>query len=413
MPLRLFVCAALIAGILTSGCFFGVTSYRDEDNALVYVGLVQNEGAPLVNPVVQGTFYDANGNVIATQEGSACRVMPSGSIAAFKVTLPPNTAQPAKADWKLTGEAVDDAYLAEGLTGMLFGDGDSFPPGEPRSHFGEMRNNSGNTYSGGDACVAWTNDRGEVLRMSSGSAAGLKFAPGGVLPFVVREDVPPEATGALLFLDAGVTPPGRPAPTFVEFPRSAFQHALEQSGPSPTGGLAGTLFLGLGELHNTGSTLAFMDLVAVTRDAAGHPTGMSDSYNASFCRVPAAPGGFTYGSYIFNAAGTAPALEVKIEGVYHPLNTTEIIATSGVTHSSSGAGERVRGTIKNTTSETLTSVDACAGVYDASGKVIGAFPGYPTLPAGGLAPNQTVSVTIDVPTFGNANSAKLIASGRP
>ncbi len=398
-----------IAGVvtlLTTGCFLNVSSYTDDDGSIVYVGEVTNDGAPLSFALVEGTFYDANGAVITTATGPVCRVMPAKSIAAFKVVLPPGTAQPARAEWKLTGDRIEDAGLADGLSGQLLGSSPTSAGQTKPAVYGEMRNNSNREYRRGYVCVAWKNVKGDVIRVATGTAAGVRFSPGDVLPFVVYEDVPADAVGVEFYLDAGVFPPPMTPPDVVDLPEGAFQHALRRSGP-PIGGGPGTLFLGLGEVHNDGDSMLVIDMSATTRDASGDVNGVSGG--SGFCRVPAAPGGFTYGSYVLtSASGPTPPLDLKIEGEVVDPGDMEILDANNVTDSGSGAGVTVKGTVRNTSGKTLQSVFVCAGVYDSSGTVIGAFPGEADLPAGGLAPNATVQV----PAFGDGASAKMIAAGR-
>jgi hypothetical protein len=375
----------------------------------VYVGEVTNDGPPLSVPVVEGTFYDAAGNVIATESGRACRVMPSKGISAFKVVLPPGTPDPARAEWKLAGETTDDAGLATGLTAELFGTGPAFAGATKGQVFGEIRNNSTNVYQFGFVCVAWVNAKGEVIRVAEGTAAGMKFAPGDVLPFSVFEDIPPEAVDAVFFLDAGVTLPPRPAPVFVPLAGSAFQNKSEVVFPGPNGG---TVMLGTGEIRNTSSSTIAAVVSASTRGADGHPNGAS--VGGGECRVPAEPGGITYGSYILvSAASGAPPLDVKLDAIAAPESgAPEILSVSGVTRSNASGGlQRVRGTIRNDSGARLSTIFFCAAVYDANGDVIGMAPGFAEVPMDGLAPNETITVQADVPAFGTGTSAKMIAAG--
>jgi hypothetical protein len=409
---RMAAASAMIAlALIGGGCFLNSTHYQAKDGSTVYVGKVVNDGPPLSDPIVEGTFFDANDTVITKASGPACRVMPTKFAAAFKVTLPPGTAPAARVEWKLTGTTVDNPYLATDLTAQLFGTGPPLIGSDKPQFFGEITNNSANTYLRGHVCAAWMNAAGEVVRVASTEASGLRFNPGDVLPFALSEDVPQEATQVEFFLDAGVTTPGSPPFTFVRLPPSAFQHATQRSGPLPGGG--GTGFLGIGEVRNAGSTPIIVVVGAVTRGADGHPNGVSAGND--FCGVPAYAGGFTYGSYVLTTAQSpAPPLELNIDGEAFPaefelpLTPTNVAKVGGAT-----LGQRVTGTVKNTTGKTLRLINACAGVYDAAGNVVGAFPVRPTMPAGGLAPNASVTFSVDVPTFGTAKTVKAIAAGIP
>jgi hypothetical protein len=392
-------------GLLMSGCFLNVTSYQDKDGSIVYVGEVQNGGAPLDDAVVTGTFYNAAGDVIAIQETSACRVMPTNSTAAFRMRLPLGTAQPAKVGWKLSGHEVADPYLAEGVTGQLFGSGPGFPGFAP-AHYGVMTNNSANTYLGGYGCVAWLNSRGEVIRVAPIYAAGLRFNPGASLPFVAYEDLPADAVGAAFFLDAGVTPPGKPLFTVIDLPLSSYTHTSKPLGSGAP------FYFQFGELHNSGTKPIYPKIIATTHDAAGVLNGLGDA--SGVCNVPAAPGGFTYLGYGFTSAapaGATPAVRLEASIVDH-TDSLKPIAVSGVTKTGSGL-VTVKGTVKNTTTVTLSSVNVCAATYDSAGNVSSISPGHPTLGAGGLTPGATATFSIDVPTFSTVASVKAVAAGRP
>lgn len=411
---RRFLHAILItsAALFMAGCFLNGSSYREDDGSLVFVGEVLNQGEPLSGSRVEATLYDANGGVIATTEDFTCRVMPTNSVSAYKVTFPAGTPDPARVELRLNGNPVDDAYLASGLSARLFGTGPAQLSQGKATVYGEMRNDSGNRYQNGYACVAWKNAQGQVLRVAEGIAAGLAFDPGDVLPFAVSEDVPAGATTVEFYLDAGVTPPPAVRPDITTLPAGAFRNTTILAGPRPLGG-DGTLFAGIGEVHNNTSDMLGIQVSAVTRNAAGEPNGVSDS--SGFCQVPAEPGGFTYSSYIMISAGgqTAP-LTVTIEGMDLSASDVDVLPVSGISLTSTSTAERVRGTVRNDSDTALNFVATCAAVYDDNGDVIGAFPGLAELPAGGLRPGATVAVSVDVPVIGdNPTRANLIAAGRP
>lgn len=403
-----FIIAAL--AVLASGCIFNVTSYRDADGNIVYVGEVKNDGAPLSSPEVVGTFYDAAGGVIATERTNACRVMSTGSVAAFKLVLPAGTAQPARAEWKLEGEVVDNAYLADGLTAEITGTAPATPGTDVPIVVGEVQNNSANTYTGGYVCLAWVNPRGEVLRVAEGSGSGIRFAPGARMPFYLREEAPAGATDVLFFLDAGVTPPGEQPPPVVDLPETAYRNEFQSSGLNPLG--SGNLFLSLGEIHNNGSQTIDPILTAVTRDAQGRLTGVADS--RGLCLVPAFPGSFTYGGYILtNNASASQQPQLSLEASQPPDQDTfrKLTPTSVKSSTGSGGLVRVTGRVRNTTDVTLLLVGVCAGTYDADGTVIGAAMGFAEVGFGGLEPGETAEFEIEVPAFGDVDDVKAIAAG--
>ncbi len=170
-----------MTALAAAGCFLNVTHYRDSRGGLNYVGEVYNEGAPVAEPLVYGTFYDANGDIIATALGVVCQPLPAKGIAAFHVGLPPETPDPARVEWLLLGDRVNDAGLATGLSAELLET--RAGPGGHTFFYGALTNKSSNSYLGGHVCAAWVDERGQVLRVSEADAAGLRFDPGRSIPF--------------------------------------------------------------------------------------------------------------------------------------------------------------------------------------------------------------------------------------
>jgi hypothetical protein len=407
-----YVITVLMAAlaVLSSGCFLNVTSHRQPDGSLVYAGEVYNEGAPLSSPSVEGTFFDAAGNVITTRTAPVCTVLPSKSVSAFRVSLPPGIQDPARVEWKLLGDEVADAYVATGLSATVT---NIVPEGgvvDMSSVYGEIRNDSDRQYRGASLCIGWANDKGEILDVGYGFGAGWRLDPGGVMPFEVQIDnIPEDATHLNFYLDAGVTPTG-PAPSVVDLPGSALQHGFTVKLPT-TGGIFSLTGV---EVHNSTQQSRIPAVVPTIRDGSGKL--LSTSGTSTFCQVTAPPGGFTYASYSLTRAGAdmpAPTVRVEARERGEGALLPHVLEPSNVTRSNeSNDHTTVKATIKNTSGVTLTRINACAGVYDATGNLVGVFPTItPLRPVGGLAPNASMSVTIDVPTFGTAASAKMIADG--
>jgi hypothetical protein len=376
----------------------------------VYTGEVYNQGAPLSAPYVEGTFFDAAGNVIKTQAGPVCNVLPSKSVSAFRVELPPGTADPARVEWKLLGDEVADAYLATGLSATVTNIVAEAGITGTSSVYGEVRNTSDRAYRGAYLCIGWANDKGEILDVGFGNGAGWRLDPGGVMPFEVQiDDIPAGSTHLNFYLDAGVTPTG-PVPSVVDLPDSALQHGFTRSIPTAGGVFSITAV----EVHNTTQQVRLPVVVATIRDGAGKL--LSTSGSTTFCQVAAAAGGFTYASYSLTLAGTSmpnPTLRAEAREISANVGGPHLLEPQNVTRSAgSGGRTSVKGTVKNTSGVTLSRINACAGVYDGAGNLVGVYPTETALrPAGGLAPNQSMTVTIEVPTFGTGVSAKMIADG--
>mgnify|MGYP006952626357 CR=1 FL=1 len=409
---RLLTLAPVIAvALLASGCVFNVTSYTEPGGSQVYVGEVRNDGPPLARPYVTGTFYDAAGNLMGTQSAPVCRVMPTGSVAAFKLELP-YAVRPARAEWKLNGTPVENAYLAEGLTAKLTSVGPRRPnPGNTiyrDTYYGEMRNESQNTYTGGHVCVAWVNANGEVVRVATGEVAGLRNAPGQVLPFAVEEYAPSDATDVLFFLDAVVTPPGVPPLVIRDLPRTAFRHGEERAPFDENG----SYYSGLGEVHNSGSEILSIYTSAIARDAGGKPVGVRS--REPMCTVPAFPGSFTFAGYYMETTTTPPPpLELKIEGVVLDPNSVAPLTPANVVLTDPDELTEtpfVTVTVKNTTGRRLEAVVVCAAGYDSSGMMNTASRTFPQ-PGEGLDPGESRDFILELPRSGEIDSVKAIAAG--
>ena len=386
---------SLVVLVVGTGCILNVTSYRDRGGSLVYVGEAYNEGGPLSNPQVVGTFYDANGNVIATQSGSVCQVLPNKGLAAFEVRLPAGTPDPARVEWKLEGNPVDDVRLATDLsvqvTNTVTG-GNGFT-----SVFGDLRNNGTNTYINGYVCASWVNDRGEVLRVARSTAAGLSFGPGQVLPFqLIAADVPAEAVGMRFYLDAGY-PLQNDLPEFLTLAGSAY---VNESTDRLTGP-GGTFAEGYGEIRNTTSGIIAPSVSAVVRDSAGKLIGVS---GGPFCPSAVPPGGVGYGGWLIRSPATSmPDPQIKVEAVKAP--DAVILETQNV----SLGGATVTGRVRNASSSTVRAAVVCAALYNDSGEVIGV--NYTVLRDLSLAPGGSTPFEVFVVPRQDAVEAKAIASG--
>ena len=411
MSRKLTGLTVLIAfAILAAACTRGVTrmtSYRDTDGSLVYVGEAYNNGATdLQFAEIEGTFYDVAGNVTQTATASTCRVLAKNSASPFELRLPPGTADPARVEWKLVGDDVLSVYLAEGLTAeihtMLVGTNDT-------AVFGEIRNTSANTYSQGYLCIGWRDGVGNVSRMGQSATAAMRLGPGEAVPFAVYAELPPGSLESVFYLDAGVTPPGEPQPQFVDVPLSAYQHSSTY-GPFLWDGFY--LTLGIGEIKNTTSSVLVPQIVAVTRDSSGRV--LSANSDDDLCNVAAPPGGFTIGDWSIDQSGlTSPAPSLSIQARKMPSDQRVVVATTNLSKvPASGGGIKVSGKVKNTSSKRLSLLHVCAITYSAEGNVTAAM-GKTLFPDGGLAPNATESFSIEIPVLSPVSMVKAIADGVP
>lgn len=398
-----------VFAILAASCVRGVTrttSYRAPDGSLVYVGEAYNNGAAdLDNARIEGTFYDAAGNVTGTQIGLACRVMARNTASAFELRLPPGTPDPARVDWKLLGDDVPSVYLADGLTAEIH---TTLVGTDGTTVFGELRNTSANTYHNGHLCIGWKDGAGNVVRVGRSETATIRLASGQAVPFAVSAELPPGPLDPFFYLDAGVTPSGNPPPQVIDLATGAFQHSMT-FGAFPLNGTY--LTLGIGEIKNSTSSILAPQIAAVTRDSSGRV--LSASKRDNLCEVVAPPGGFTIGNWsVDHAASTSPAPSLSIEAYKVPSGEVVILPTTSVTKSAAGLGVKVSGKVKNTSTKTLEIVNFCGIAYNAAGNVIGAL-GDLLFPDGGLAPGASASFSIEVPAIGVVTTVKAIADGIP
>jgi len=122
----------------------------------------------------------------------------------------------------------------------------------------------------------------------------------------------------------------------------------------------------------------------------------------------------SFASYgILGGAGGVDARSVTLQTVAIEENPGIALATSAVTLGSVQTNSAtVSGTVKNNGSAPVFDVGVCAGVYDASGHVVGADFVVPTIPASGLAAGQSVSFTVKINAlFGTPTTAKAVGVG--
>jgi hypothetical protein len=331
-----------------------------------------------------------------------CQVLPSKGVAAFEVRLPAGSPQPARVEWRLDGEPVDNAYLAEGLVAnvtntQVSASGETFV-------FGEVTNTSGNTYSRSYVCAAWKNAAGQVVRVERVNAAGLKFAPGQKLPFGVSAKLPPDAVKVDFHLDSGVTPPGETPPTYQTLPATALTNSFSARGVNTPLGFLSVLF---GEVKNTTGRAAFIEAATVYRDGAGKIVGVDSG--GDLCPVAVPPGGTAFAGGIATSPSAPVSASTSIEANLAPVGVNPIFpATSNVTFSFAAGIVAVRGTVRNTSSSTLEFVDVCAAVYDATGRVVGVGSWFVPGP---LAPSASKQFEVVLGAVAEPTSAKAIAQG--
>lgn len=401
---KLSVLVAAVA-LLSAGCILHVTHYQRSDGSTVYVGELYNEGGPLnAANAVQGKFYDTSGNLITTQTGSICQGVNPKSVIPFKVVLPPGTAAPAKVDWSVVATPVANAYLATGLEGSITSK--AISPDGATWFSGQIKNTSSNSYVGGYVCAAWYDAAGNVVRVQQATANQLGLGPGASIPFAMPETVPPEATSMNFFLDAGVAPPGTTPVTVLDIPGTAYTHTSQKTFAFGSGSTARVSF---GEIHNNGTQAIHAPLLSSTaQDAAGELV----AGDPSTCPLDVAPGGYTFGGSLMAAPGASITGAVDtIQAMVATKAISTMISTSGVQMQVTANGvAHVTGTVTNTSGRSLVLVGVCAGVYDASGALIGTNA-TALKPTGGLGAGQSASFALDVLPFGTPASVNVLAGG--
>ena len=404
--MKTFILTLLLALIAAAaaGCFRDVGSYRDEDGSLVIMGEVLNTGDPLADAHVTGTLYDADGNVIATGAANVCRPLPTGGTSAFQMVLPPGTPDPARIEWNLSGDRLapgSDTGLAK-VNGELVNEAHG-EQGETHA-YGEITNESASTYNGGLACVAYLNDKGEIIRILRGSTPGVRLEPGETEPFVAVGDVPGDAVATRLYLDAFV-PRNPPAPgavgDAVMLPESSFnrRHGFERS--TQTGRISGQF----GEVHNDSDRELLVTVSGTARDGDGTLVATSAG-GSPRCHVTAEPGSFTFGAYEFAVDGRAPDADVSVEALISDKAPAKAVNVKR-TQLSSGI-VRVTYDVKNPLTSMARAVNTCVGLYAADGDVIGMLESR----AFEVAAGATASYSVDVPAYGKVDRVVVIADAQ-
>ena len=402
--MKALIALVLIVGALGSGCFLHVSHYTAPDGSIVYVGDFYNDvpGPGFPTAMIEGKFYDAAGNLITTKNGFTCNGVSPKGVIPFKVTLPPGTAEPARVDWRIV-DAPAEPYLATGLEANVT---NTFTAGNTTYVVGELRNTSTNTYVSGWPCASWTDADGNVVRQADGIVAGQRLGPGDVRPFELWVDTPPAGSTIHLYLDAGVTnSPGSVGPSAIDVPASALQN-----GYGPTAPIDGTqLTLGVYEVHNPTAKPFIPAPVAEVRDASGNLLAVN--FGGSQCDVYAAPGSFSYTTYVVRAPATVTTPPtVSLQG-YEVNDTIYSPAVSSLTFSKSGDTVTATGTVKNTSTATLNHARVCVGAYDAGGTVRNVGMVHVTLPSSGLAPNGTASFSVSFTDPWPVTNVKAVADG--
>lgn len=403
--MKALLALVMIVGVMSSGCFLHVSHYTAPDGSIVYVGDFYNDvpGPGFPPATIEGKFYDAAGNLITTSEGYTCNGVGPKGIIPFAVTLPPGTAEPARAEFRIIDPPAEP-YLATGLEANVT---NTFEIGDQTYVVGELRNTSMNRYVSGWPCASWIDEHGNVVRMQQGNVAGVRLGPGGALPFELQVDTPPPGSTLRFHLDAGITnQPGHVGPSAVDVPASALQHGY---GPTVPVDQSMTTF-GAYEVHNASSRQFVPEIIAVIRDGSGKLVAVNDG--RSRCSVAAAPGSFSFVTYWVKApanVSTPPA--VSVQGYQYNDSPVHFPSVSGLTFSKSGDTVTAAGTVKNTSSATLKKVRVCVGAYEADGTVRNVGMKTVTLPASGLAPSATASFTVSFFDPWPVSSVKAVADG--
>jgi hypothetical protein len=214
----------------------------------------------------------------------------------------------------------------------------------------------------------------------------------------------PEGSTLSFFLDAGVATADHPLPAVIDVTSSFTNIGTNSTGRA--------LYFGSGEVRNTASTAIEAPTIAVVSHDSSGKLVVGSTIDA--CPLDIPPGAMSFASYgILGGAGGVDAPTVTLQTVAIEENPGIALATSAVTLGSVQTNSAtVSGTVKNNGSAPVFDVGVCAGVYDASGHVVGADFVVPTIPASGLAAGQSVSFTVKINAlFGTPTTAKAVGVG--
>jgi hypothetical protein len=396
--MKALLAVALIAGVMSTGCFWNITTYTHDDGSTVYVGNYYNDapGPGFAQAEVAGRLYDADGNLLDTAGGVLCRGVDPKGVIPFKAWTGAAIPKPARIDWSIAGPSAEP-LLATGLEATVT---NTFVSAGLTYVVGELTNASKNVYVAGTVCVSFSDSDGNIVRESWNNGGAWRFNPGDTLPFSVPIDTPPAGSVIHLYLDGGVGFPG----VAVDIPMSALKHNFQET-VSDAGAY---VTHGMGEVENKGSLPFLPDAVATVRDAAG--TLLATRGDPSDCMVNAAPGSFTYMTYqVIANVPTKP--RVNLQGFQYTAQTVYFPEVSDVKMRADRDAHTitVTGTLTNASSVVLTTANVCAGAYDRRGTVRSVQMISADLPPAGLVPGASVAFSITMPDPGNVLNVKAIA----
>jgi hypothetical protein len=177
----------------------------------------------------------------------------------------------------------------------------------------------------------------------------------------------------------------------------------------------GFMFLGLGEVYNTGTVkISAPHLSAVVRDGSNKLVAASES--EGFCPTNVPPGSYTFGGYavmVPTLGASAPQVQIEAWDA-SSVESYRLDASRIKVKSSADLTGSLTGTIENTSGKLLSKLTVCGAAYDNSGALIGANSVQPTLPAWGLPPGASFNFSIDLPVvLGVPSTGKAFAEGLP
>jgi hypothetical protein len=212
---RLLVLLLALVGIVAGGCIIqSSTLYKDGDGRTHFVGLASNlSKVDVVSAAVEVKFFDSSNNLLATEWASPCtRTLQKNQ------SSPVESIIPAGVTASRTETVVHPMTYGAKTVPDLDIDNQELVVSDDITHLtGEVKNNDDVTFYGVQACVAYFDDDGDVVRVGRAYIDPAKLPAGDTGTFdIAVEGSPSDFAEYQLWVDATTrTPTDVTAPVVV------------------------------------------------------------------------------------------------------------------------------------------------------------------------------------------------------
>ena len=187
---RLLVPLLALVGIVAGGCIIQFsTIYKDGDGRTHFVGLASNlSKVDVVSAAVEVKFFDSSNNLLATEWTTPCtRTLPKSQ------SSPVESIIPAGVTASRTETVVHPmTYGAKMVPDLDIDNQELVVSGDITHLTGEVKNNDDVTFYGVQACVAYFDNDGDVLRVGRAYLDPAKLPAGDTGTFDIAVDGSPD-----------------------------------------------------------------------------------------------------------------------------------------------------------------------------------------------------------------------------